>query len=109
MLKIATKTDCIVTKCICVKMAFLRVAKNILGLLIVFSMATGWLVYLTTVFRGQAGVKITFPSNLDQLKQLSSELKEVKNSHISLLLVLFCSAYLYEQTFAIPRSVFLLV
>jgi len=88
-------------------MAFLRVAKNILGLLLVFSMATGWLVYLTTVFRGQAGVKITFPSNLDQLKQLSSELEEVKNSHMSLLLLLFCSAYLYKQTFAIPGSVFM--
>ena len=109
MLKKTTQTDCIVTKCICVKMAFKRVAKNIFGLLLVFSMATGWLVYLTTVFKGQAGVKITFPGNLEQLKQLSSELDEVKNLHMSLLLVLFCSAYLYKQTFAIPGSVFMLV
>ena len=83
----------------------MKVAKNVFWLLVAFFAALAWLWYLTTLLNEVAGVSITFPSNLDKLKELSGELQEVKESHFSLLLILFCSAYLYKQTFAIPGSV----
>ena len=50
---------------------------------------------------------LKFPSNLEELKSLTGTLLEFQKFHPLYVYVLFCSAYLYKQTFAIPGSVFL--
>ncbi|KAK3729014.1 hypothetical protein QZH41_011460, partial [Actinostola sp. cb2023] len=51
--------------------------------------------------------ELTFPSSLEELKTLAVILKQYKKDNISYVVLLFCSAYLYKQTFAIPGSVFM--
>ncbi|KAG7218499.1 hypothetical protein INR49_020358 [Caranx melampygus] len=51
--------------------------------------------------------KLTFPSDLDELRELADMLKFYKQEHHGYVLLLFCSAYLYKQSFAIPGSSFL--
>ena len=50
-----------------------------------------------------------FPSNLEDLKALTKVLTTLINDQVGFqyVLVLFTSAYLFKQTFAIPGSVFL--
>ncbi|KAF3841746.1 hypothetical protein F7725_023697 [Dissostichus mawsoni] len=50
---------------------------------------------------------LKFPSDLDSLRELAEMLKLYKREHYSYVLLLFCSAYLYKQSFAIPGSSFL--
>ena len=52
-------------------------------------------------------VELHFPTNLDDLNQLAGHLQQYKKDHLGYVMVLFCSAYLYKQTFAIPGSVFM--
>ncbi|XP_061767343.1 transmembrane protein 41A-B-like isoform X1 [Nerophis ophidion] len=51
--------------------------------------------------------KLKFPSDLDELRELAEMLKFYKQEHHGYVLLLFCSAYLYKQSFAIPGSSFL--
>lgn len=51
--------------------------------------------------------ELSFPSSLEELKSLADVLKEYKKDHKGYLVLLFCSAYIYKQTFAIPGSVFM--
>ncbi|XP_029306372.1 transmembrane protein 41A-B-like [Cottoperca gobio] len=51
--------------------------------------------------------RLKFPSDLDELRELAEMLKFYKREHHSYVLLLFCSAYLYKQSFAIPGSSFL--
>lgn len=51
--------------------------------------------------------RIHFPSDLDELRDLAALLNFYKTEHKSYVFVLFCSAYLYKQSFAIPGSSFL--
>ncbi|XP_077586501.1 transmembrane protein 41A-B-like [Stigmatopora nigra] len=51
--------------------------------------------------------KLKFPSDLDELRELAEMLKFYKREHHGYVLLLFCSAYLYKQSFAIPGSSFL--
>lgn len=51
--------------------------------------------------------RLTFPTNMDDLTSLASILKLYKSEHLLYVLTIFCSAYLYKQTFAIPGSVFM--
>ncbi|KAG7233434.1 hypothetical protein INR49_007027 [Caranx melampygus] len=51
--------------------------------------------------------RLTFPSDLDELRELADMLKFYKQEHHGYVLLLFCSAYLYKQSFAIPGSSFL--
>jgi len=48
-----------------------------------------------------------FPSDLEDLKSLASLLKQYRRDNFGYVVLLFCSAYLYKQTFAIPGSVFM--
>lgn len=48
-----------------------------------------------------------FPSDLEELKSLASLLKQYRKENSGYVVFLFCSAYLYKQTFAIPGSVFM--
>ncbi|OQR80051.1 transmembrane protein 41A-A-like [Tropilaelaps mercedesae] len=50
---------------------------------------------------------LKFPSSFEELHELSALLQEYYSSHPNFVYVLFCSAYLYKQTFAIPGSVFM--
>ncbi|XP_037128363.1 transmembrane protein 41A-B [Syngnathus acus] len=51
--------------------------------------------------------KLKFPSDLDELRELAEMLRFYKREHHGYVLLLFCSAYLYKQSFAIPGSSFL--
>jgi uncharacterized membrane protein YdjX (TVP38/TMEM64 family) len=50
---------------------------------------------------------VKFPANLEELQALASLLSQYRVHHVSYVLLLFSSAYLFKQTFAIPGSVFL--
>ncbi|XP_029031403.1 transmembrane protein 41A-B-like [Betta splendens] len=52
-------------------------------------------------------LRLRFPSDLDELRELADLLKFYKREHYGYVLLLFCSAYLYKQSFAIPGSSFL--
>ncbi|XP_051998781.1 transmembrane protein 41A-A [Xyrauchen texanus] len=51
--------------------------------------------------------RLKFPSDLEELKEISELLQFYKTEHTGYVLLLFCSAYLYKQAFAIPGSSFL--
>ncbi|XP_057192459.1 transmembrane protein 41A-A isoform X2 [Triplophysa rosa] len=51
--------------------------------------------------------RLKFPSDLEELKEMSLLLQFYKTEHTGYVLLLFCSAYLYKQAFAIPGSSFL--
>jgi hypothetical protein len=48
-----------------------------------------------------------FPQNLNELKNLAKLLRNYQQQKPFYVFALFCSAYLYKQTFAIPGSVFM--
>ncbi|XP_041865794.1 transmembrane protein 41A-B-like [Melanotaenia boesemani] len=50
---------------------------------------------------------LKFPSDLESLRELADMLKFYKRENHGYVLLLFCSAYLYKQSFAIPGSSFL--
>lgn len=51
--------------------------------------------------------RLKFPSDLDELKEMAELLQFYKTEHTGYVLLLFCSAYIYKQAFAIPGSSFL--
>ncbi|XP_053295987.1 transmembrane protein 41A-A [Pleuronectes platessa] len=51
--------------------------------------------------------RLKFPADLDELRELAELLQFYKTKHTGYVLLLFCSAYLYKQSFAIPGSSFL--
>ncbi|XP_064466247.1 transmembrane protein 41A-A-like [Ornithodoros turicata] len=84
---------------------------SIVYLPIFLALATGWL-YLVTLLAPSTGggpnsMSLKFPSSYEELKGLAELLSTYNNKHALYVLVLFTSAYLYKQTFAIPGSVFL--
>jgi len=54
-----------------------------------------------------SAAELQFPSNIDELKVVADILSCYTRSHHLYVLILFCCAYIYKQTFAIPGSVFL--
>jgi len=52
-------------------------------------------------------IQFRYPSNLNDLKELAAEMKSIKDTNSGQITLLFCCAYLYKQSFAIPGSVFL--
>lgn len=54
-----------------------------------------------------AFTRLKFPSDLEELRELAGLLQFYKTEHTGYVLLLFCSAYLYKQSFAIPGSSFL--
>ncbi|KAG7503711.1 transmembrane protein 41A [Solea senegalensis] len=51
--------------------------------------------------------RLKFPSDLEELRELAELLQFYKAENTGYVLLLFCSAYLYKQSFAIPGSSFL--
>ncbi|XP_071369329.1 transmembrane protein 41A-B-like, partial [Centroberyx affinis] len=95
---------------------------SLTGLVAVVAAATFYLYLLsaylppgpTQLSPGPAGeepgvreYRLKFPSDLDELRELAETLKFYKREHHGYVLLLFCSAYLYKQSFAIPGSSFL--
>ncbi|XP_059408394.1 transmembrane protein 41A-B [Carassius carassius] len=52
-------------------------------------------------------LRLKFPSDLDELRELAELLYFYKTEHTGYVFILFCSAYLYKQSFAMPGSFFL--
>jgi len=77
--------------------------KSLICVLSLFSLATLWLYTLSKQF-SKAETSIHFPHSLDDLKSIAKVVKEHQAEQPFLVIVLFCSAYLYKQTFAIPGS-----
>ena len=55
----------------------------------------------------QISRSLWFRSDLAELRELSEVLQEYRKEHQVYVFLLFCSAYLYKQSFAIPGSSFL--
>ncbi|KAK1344066.1 hypothetical protein QTO34_014625 [Cnephaeus nilssonii] len=90
--------------------------RPLLRLLLVFVGCTFALYLLSTQLpraptRGSAedaeGRSLWFPSDLAELRELSEVLRDYRREHQAYVFLLFCSAYLYKQCFAIPGSSFL--
>jgi len=66
-------------------------------------------LYLIVLCAPTDGVeaKLHFPGSLEDIKNLSSVLNRYRTNHINYVFLLFGSAYLFKQTFAVPGSVFL--
>ena len=86
---------------------------RVLKLLAIFATASLWLYYLATSLpprdatNSNSASTIKFPKSFEELHRLSDLLRDYSDGHFSLVLLLFSSAYLYKQAFAIPGSVFL--
>ncbi|CAG0898767.1 unnamed protein product [Cyprideis torosa] len=52
--------------------------------------------------------EVTFPNDLDSLRRISATLIQFKDEHGTYVLLLFSSAYLFKQSFAIPGSVLMI-
>jgi uncharacterized membrane protein YdjX (TVP38/TMEM64 family) len=81
------------------------VVKNIIGLVSVITVATLWLYFLYML--SGPDEKLSFPTNLEEIRELAKLLQEYSTNSLFYTLVFFSSAYIYKQTFAIPGSVFL--
>ncbi|KAG8432639.1 hypothetical protein GDO86_017040, partial [Hymenochirus boettgeri] len=89
--------------------------RSLSGFLVVFGSATFYLYVLSTRMRPGRGEQaerlfyrsLVFPSDLEELKEMADFLRHYKSEHQPYVMLLFCSAYLYKQTFAIPGSSFL--
>ncbi|XP_065496383.1 transmembrane protein 41A isoform X1 [Caloenas nicobarica] len=79
--------------------------RRVSGLLLVFAAATAGLWLLSArLSAGQARRPLRFPSDLEELRELAEALRDYERQHRGSALALFCAAYLYKQSFAIPGS-----
>ncbi|KAL6484180.1 hypothetical protein MHYP_G00062250 [Metynnis hypsauchen] len=53
---------------------------------------------------GAGANRLKFPSDLEELRELAALLRLYQAEHSGYVLLLFCSAYIYKQAFAIPGS-----
>ncbi|KAL4609014.1 transmembrane protein 41A-A-like isoform X1 [Arapaima gigas] len=104
--------------------------RSVAGLIVVVAVATMYLYLLSTYLppgprrlaaeRGRedgerdveageerGGFSLKFPSDLEELRDQAALLRFYRTEHADYVLLLFCSAYLYKQAFAIPGSSFL--
>ena len=81
----------------------MRWYKALFSVVSLFSIATLWLYFLSTQFSNTSS-GLHFPKNFEDLKTLTNTVKDHQTKQPLLVIVLFCSAYLYKQTFAIPGS-----
>jgi len=65
------------------------------------------LLYTIVLYAPHGGGELSFPSSLEHIRALSAVLNTYNTSHPQYVLLLFSSAYLFKQTFAVPGSVFL--
>ncbi|CAD5118788.1 DgyrCDS7467 [Dimorphilus gyrociliatus] len=83
---------------------------SILWIPVVLSLATAYLYFLSMSapsLKEQDSNVLKFPSSLEDLTKVAKLLNKYKSENFLFVFILFCSAYLYKQTFAIPGSVFM--
>lgn len=81
---------------------------SLVGLILSFFFGTLTLYFVSTFLPSSNGKYVlSFPSNLENVKSLVEFFKDYKKEHQSAVVLMFCTAYLYKQTFAIPGSVFM--
>uniref|UniRef100_A0A3Q4HU91 Transmembrane protein 41aa n=1 Tax=Neolamprologus brichardi TaxID=32507 RepID=A0A3Q4HU91_NEOBR len=80
--------------------------RSLVGLITVVAAASLYL-YSLSLYLPAGPRKLKFPSDLEELRELAELLQFYKTEHTGYVLLLFCSAYLYKQSFAIPGSSFL--
>ena len=78
-----------------------------LGLVLILAVSLLWLYLLVHFAPESQHGNLKFPSSLDDLHLLSSMLQEYKTEASFYVFLLFSSAYLFKQTFAVPGSVFM--
>lgn len=83
-------------------MVYFKSFASIICLVCFFVGFSAWLYYLSSLFSED----VHFPHDFEDLKKVSKALKESQKKNGFQVLLLFCSAYLYKQTFAIPGSFF---
>ncbi|XP_068809869.1 transmembrane protein 41A isoform X2 [Struthio camelus] len=79
--------------------------RRLSGLLLVFAAATAALSLLSArLSAGGARRPLRFPSDAEELRELAEALRDYEREHRGAALLLFCAAYFYKQSFAIPGS-----
>ncbi|XP_045177727.1 transmembrane protein 41A-A-like isoform X3 [Mercenaria mercenaria] len=84
--------------------------ESILWIPVAFAASAAWLYILSINLPEHTGSQrsaLKFPRNFDDLTALASLLQEYKSDNLQYVMLLFCSAYLFKQTFAIPGSFFM--
>ncbi|XP_053207511.1 transmembrane protein 41A-like [Panonychus citri] len=94
-----------------------KIPFKLVTLICIFSLSILWLYFLSinvpalnqreTDQHEMQSNHLKFPSNLEELQKVSQILEEYFQDNKSYVLLLFSSAYLFKQTFAIPGSVFM--
>ncbi|CAF0911820.1 unnamed protein product [Adineta steineri] len=78
---------------------------------LLFALATIYMYILSTnappLSTDQDRASLHFPRSIDSLKNLSATLQHYRDDHLAYLLLLYCSAYLYKQSFSLPGSAIL--
>ena len=77
------------------------------GICSYFISTVNTIVLSCVFFSNSRPIQFRYPSNLNDLKELAAEMKSIKDTNSGQITLLFCCAYLYKQSFAIPGSVFL--
>ncbi|KAL7882302.1 hypothetical protein AOLI_G00091510 [Acnodon oligacanthus] len=94
--------------------------RSVLGLVLVLLLASLYLYLLSAhlppagpppsargegdSLSGAGANRLKFPSDLEELRELAALLRLYQAEHGGYVLLLFCSAYIYKQAFAIPGS-----
>ena len=76
---------------------------KLLAIVAIFALYTFWIYYLSYQFNNPG---IYFPRDINQLKAVTATVRDCQKENYKLVLLLFCSAYIYKQMFAIPGSFF---
>lgn len=80
---------------------------SILWVPMAFTMSASFLYLLSRnppEHTGSDRSALKFPSNFEDLTALASLLQDYKSDNLEYVMLLYCSAYLFKQTFAIPGS-----
>ena len=80
---------------------------QLIGLGLILGCSLFWLYSLVHFAPTSQHGNLKFPSSLEDLHTLSSMLQEYKAEASFYVYLLFSSAYLFKQTFAVPGSVFM--
>lgn len=83
---------------------------SIIWVPVAFVISAGFLYLLSVNLPEHTGTDrsaLKFPTNLEDLTALVTLLKDYKSSNLEYILVLYCCAFLFKQTFAIPGSFFM--
>ncbi|KAK3589773.1 hypothetical protein CHS0354_021105 [Potamilus streckersoni] len=84
---------------------------SVIWITVIFAAATCY-IYLLSInlpnidHKTSKNTTLKFPKNIEELNDVTTLLLDYKANHSAYVLLLYISAYLYKQTFAIPGSFF---